>query len=426
MLECAVDQDPDPGSCCTKDKTNQEEPTQNEPSKQIINRKTSNNFRRKYFNASIPDWNDWKWQLRNRIRSLQQLENIINLSESERNAVRKLGGQMPVGITPYYASLFDRNNPFDPLRLTMIPVMDELTETQGEFADPLSEDSHSPVPGIVHRYPDRILFLITNFCATYCRYCTRARMVGQTGEYHFNTKQFEQGLEYIRNTPQIRDVLLSGGDPLTINDEKLEWMLKSIREISTVEFLRIGTKIPAVLPQRVTPSLAKILRKYRVWLSVHFMHPNEITKEVSVACDRLADAGIPLGSQTVLLKDVNDDAMVLKNLFHKLLMNRVRPYYLYQCDPISGSAHSRTSISKGIEIIEKLRGHTTGYAIPQFVVDAPGGGGKIPLLPEYMTGREGDYVVFKNYENKRFRYYDPLKKDIDIVNSVEQEVLVEV
>ena len=370
-------------------------------------------FRNRFFpEATVAEWNDWRWQLRNRIRNLEGLERIFVLTQDEREAMRRMGDHLPVGITPYYAALCDRNDPAEALRATMIPVLSEFTVGPGEAADPLAEDECSPVNGLVHRYPDRVLFLVTNFCATYCRYCTRGRLVGQTGEFHFNTQQHEQAIEYIAAHPEIRDVLLSGGDPLSMDDRRLEWLLSRLRDIPHLEFLRIGSKIPAVLPQRITPDLVKMLRKYRVWLSVHFMHPNELTREVKQACDRLADAGIPLGSQTVLLKGVNDDVETMKRLMHGLLLMRVRPYYLYQCDPIAGSAHSRTSIEKGIEIIEGLRGHTTGYAVPHFVVDAPGGGGKLPLVPQYMTGREGDYVTFRNFEGRTFRYYDPVT-DVD-------------
>ncbi len=366
-------------------------------------------FRRQFFpQAATADWNDWRWQLRNRIRSLEALERVFQLTEAERQAVHRLGGHLPVGITPYYAALCDHADAAEALRATMIPVVDELSLNPGEASDPLAEDDCSPVPGLVHRYPDRVLFLVTNFCATYCRYCTRARLVGQTGEYHFNTRQSEQAIEYIAAHPEIRDVLLSGGDPLTMDDRRLESLLQRLRDIPHLEFLRIGSKVPAVLPQRITPELARMLRKYMVWLSVHFMHPRELTPEVKQACERLADVGIPLGSQTVLLKGVNDDVDTMKRLMHGLLMMRVRPYYLYQCDPIQGSAHLRTPIEKGIEIIEGLRGHTTGYAVPHFVVDAPGGGGKIPLVPEYMLGREGDEVIFRNYEGRQFRYFDPV------------------
>jgi len=370
-------------------------------------------FRRRHYPASTrEEWNDWRWQLRNRIRDLRSLQRVFRLSADERAAVEQMGGHMPVGITPYYAALMDPTNPMEPIRRTMIPIVGELSRGPGEADDPLAEDSHSPVPGVVHRYPDRILFLVTNFCATYCRYCTRARMVGQTGEYHFNTQQFEKGIAYVESHPEIRDVLLSGGDPLTMADDRLEWLLSRLRKIPHVEFLRVGTKVPAVLPQRITPKFVRMLKRYSpLWISIHFMHPDELTPEVAAACNRLADAGMPLGSQTVLTRDVNDNVDTMKRLMHGLLKMRVRPYYLYQCDPISGSSHFRTPVEKGLEIIEGLRGHTTGYAVPTFVIDAPGGGGKIPLVPDYVVGRDGDDVLLRNYEGQTYRYPDPHRSE---------------
>ncbi len=366
-------------------------------------------FRRQFFpQVTRNEWNDWRWQLRNRLRDLQSVSRILRLSVDEEAAVRRLGDHLPVGITPYYASLLDPANSDDPLRRTMVPITGEFLQTPGEADDPLAEDSHMPVPGLVHRYPDRVLFLVTNFCATYCRYCTRARMVGQTGEYHFNWKQYEQALDYIAAHGEIRDVLLSGGDPLTMMDDRLEWLLSRLRDIPHVEFVRIGTKVPAVLPQRVTPELCRVLRRqHPLWMSIHFMHPTELTPETIQACERLADAGIPLGSQTVLTRGVNDNVETMKTLIHRLLRARVRPYYLYQCDPISGSSHFRTSVEKGLEIIAGLRGHTTGYGVPTFVIDAPGGGGKIPLIPDSVIGREGDFLLLRNYEGQVFRYPDP-------------------
>jgi lysine 2,3-aminomutase len=321
----------------------------------------------------------------------------------------EIGGRLPMGITPYYASLMDPDDPADPIRRMLIPVGAEFDRSTGEADDPLGEEHDSPVPGLVHRYPDRVLFLVTNFCATYCRYCTRARMVGHSGEYHFNHDQYQRAIDYIAEHTEVRDVLLSGGDPLTMNDERLEWILSRIRAIPHVEFLRIGTKVPAVLPQRITPSLTRMLRRYHpLWMSIHFMHPAEATAEVNQACSRLADAGIPLGSQTVLASGINDDVETMKRLMHSLLKMRVRPYYLYQCDPISGSSHFRTPVEKGLEIIAGLRGHTTGYGVPTFVIDAPGGGGKIPLIADPVVGRDSDFVLLRNYEGKTFRYPDPL------------------
>ena len=366
-------------------------------------------FLKKYFpGVSLLEWSNWQWQIRNRFRGMEDLSRVLTLSVDEAAAVSGRDGGLPLGITPYYASLLDREDAQSPLRRTVVPSLSELVESEGEARDPLGEDHQSPVPGIVHRYPDRVLLLVSAHCSTYCRYCTRSRMVGNFSDYHFNKSQWEAGLQYIESHTEIRDVLLTGGDPLTQQDERLEWLLTRLRAIKHVEFIRIGTKVPAVLPQRITVALVKMLKKFHpLWMSIHFTHPDELTPEVQQACERLADAGIPLGSQTVLLKGVNDDVALMKRLMHGLLMNRVKPYYLYQCDPIPGSAHFRTPVSKGLEIIEGLRGHTTGYAVPQYVIDAPGGGGKIPLLPEYFQGREGEYLLLRNYEGKIYRYHDP-------------------
>ena len=365
-------------------------------------------FRRAFYPTILDkDWNDWRWQSRHRVRKLDQIERMLVLSPDEREALVKGESMLPVGITPYYMSLLDREDPLQPLRRTVIPVTGEFLRTPGEADDPLGEDSHSPTPGLVHRYPDRVLLLALDFCSTYCRYCTRSRVVGH-GEIMPSEARLEKAFEYIRATPQIRDVLISGGDPLALSEDKLDWILGNLRAIPHIEFIRIGTKMPAVLPQRITPALIKVLKKYHpLWMSVHFLHPDECTPEANVACSRLADAGIPLGSQSVLLKGVNDSVAVMKDLCHRLLMMRVRPYYIYQCDPISGSAHFRTSVSKGLEIIEGLRGHTTGYAVPTFVIDAPGGGGKIPLQPNYIVGRDGDDLLLRNYEGQVYRYPDP-------------------
>jgi lysine 2,3-aminomutase len=359
--------------------------------------------------ATDAEWNDWRWQLRHRIRDARLLESALELGSEERDAVQRLGGRLPVGITPYYASLLDPSDPSQGLRRTMVPVMGELVTGIGEDEDPLGEDAHMPVPGLVHRYPDRVLFLVTSFCATYCRYCTRSRLVGKTGEYHFDKDQFQRAIDYVAATPSVRDVLISGGDPLTMGDDRIEWLLTRLREIPHVEFLRIGTKVPAVLPQRVTPQLASMLRRFHpLWMSVHFMHPDEVTPEVAQACGRLADAGIPLGSQTVLLSGVNDDVDTMKRLMHSLLRIRVRPYYIYQCDPIPGSSHFRTSVETGLKIVEGLRGHTTGYAVPTYVIDAPGGGGKVPLSPQTVVGRDGHDLLIRNWAGETFRYPDPL------------------
>lgn len=366
-------------------------------------------YRQFYPATSTLEWNDWRWQMRARIRTLADLERIFRLSEDERSAVGRHEGALPVGITPYYASLMGLSDPKEPLRRTHIMTGEEYIRAPGEADDPLSEDHDTVVPGLVHRYPDRVLFLTTGTCSTYCRYCTRSRLVGNPGgEYQFSTRQWEQALGYLEEHTEVRDVLLSGGDPLTIGDDKLDWLLGRLRAIKHIEFLRIGTKIPVVLPQRITKQLIQVLKKHHpLWMSIHFTHPAELTVEVTEAMDRLADAGIPLGSQTVLLKGVNDEAGVMVPLMHGLLKRRVKPYYLYQCDPIRGSSHFRTTVETGLKIISALRGHTTGYATPMFVIDAPGGGGKIQLAPDPVVGREGDDLLLRNFEGHVYRYPDP-------------------
>jgi lysine 2,3-aminomutase len=364
-------------------------------------------FRKAFYpDVTDRDWNDWHWQARNRLRTLEQIEQVLVLSDEERSALSEKGAMLPVSITPYYMSLVSRDDRNQPLRRTVIPTTAELDHGLGEADDPLGEDGDSPVPGLVHRYPDRVLLLVTDFCSSYCRYCTRSRMVGH-GSIAPGEARLEQAFDYIRRTPAVRDVLISGGDPLALSDERLDWILTRLREIPHVEFLRMGTKMPAVLPQRITPELCRVLRKHHpLWMSLHFLHPDECTPESFQACTRLADAGIPLGSQTVLLAGVNDNVETMKSLVHRLLMMRVRPYYLYQCDPITGSAHFRTPVSKGLEIIEGLRGHTTGYAVPNYVIDAPGGGGKIPLQPNCIVGRDGDDLLLRNYRGEIYRYPD--------------------
>jgi lysine 2,3-aminomutase len=374
-------------------------------------------FRVRHFpTATSREWNDWKWQLRSRIKDAAGLERIIRLSSDERAAMERHGGVLPVGITPYYAGLLDPDAANQPLRKTVVMVEDEFLRGPAELGDPLNEDRDSPVPGLVHRYPDRVLFLVTGICPVYCRYCTRSRMVGKPGgEYSFNTGQWENAIAYITATPAIRDVLISGGDPLILSDDRLEWLLSRLRAIPHVEFLRIGTKVPPLLPQRITPALVRMLKRYHpLYLSIHFTHPDELTPEAVRACSMLADAGIPLGSQTVLLAGVNDDVDTLRRLFHQLLKIRVKPYYLYQCDPVFGTAHFRVPVERGLEIMRGLQGHTTGYAVPKFVVDAPGGGGKIPLLPNQRLERSGDQILLRNFEGKTFRYFDPQPKLVPI------------
>ena len=356
--------------------------------------------------ASVPDhdWNDWQWQLRHRITSLEALETLLKLTPEERGGVVLAGHNLALAITPYFFNLIDVNDPNCPIRRQVIPRVEETVTASWEMIDPCGEDTHMPVPGLVHRYPDRVLFLVTDRCASYCRYCTRSRVVSGAGEQHLHT-DFSEAIQYIRKHTEVRDVLLSGGDPLLFSDDRLEHILSQLRAIPHVEFLRIGTRIPIFLPQRVTPELCAMLRKYHpLWMSIHTNHPKEATAEVREACGRLADAGIPLGNQTVLLRGVNDDAAVMKELMHKLLMMRVRPYYIYQCDLVKGTHHLRTSVRKGIEIIEALRGHTTGYAVPQYVIDAPGGGGKVPIGPEYVLAYDKQRVIIRNYEGKVFEY----------------------
>ena len=371
-----------------------------------MNKQRMTAFRKNFFpECSDAEWDDWRWQLRNRIREPGQLERLFALSEDERKA---LGGlqRFPFSITPYYAALLDPEDAAQPLRRTKIPTSLEQVVNPGEHRDPLGEDVHTPLPGIVHTYPDKVLFLVTDFCATYCRYCTRSRMVG-AGEFLPDKRQWEEALDYIRAQSGIRDVLLSGGDPLILSDERLEWLISRLHAIPHVEFIRIETKVPAVLPQRITPELTTMLRKYHpVWMSIHFTHPDELTPEVEQAAARLADAGIPMGSQTVLLKGVNDDLPTLKKLFQGLLRLRVQPYYLHQCDPVLGSAHFKTRIEDGQALIRGLHGHTTGYAVPTYMLDAPGGGGKVPLTPDYIQGREGRDWVVKNYLGETYRYRD--------------------
>ena len=355
--------------------------------------------------VSDADWNDWRWQLKNRITTLAQLERLMPTMTPEEYAGTQLANtKLALGITPYFFNLIDPADENCPIRRQMIPRIEEATTASWELSDPCGEDSHSPVAGLVHRYPDRVLFLVTDRCASYCRYCTRSRLVSNATGYDFHP-EFDKQIAYIASHPEIRDVLLSGGDPLLFSDEKLENLLSRLRAIPHVEFLRIGTRIPIFLPQRITPELCAMLKQFHpLFISVHSNHPRELTTEVREALGRLADAGIPLGNQSVLLKHVNDDVTVMKAQVQKLLMCRVKPYYVYQCDLISGSAHLRTSVRKGLDIMKALRGHTTGYAIPQYVIDAPGGGGKVPVNPDYILQRNSSRVIIRNFEGKVFEY----------------------
>ena len=365
--------------------------------------------RRKEFFPEVTDeqWNDWKWQVRNRIETLDQLKKYIKLTKEEEEGIRESLKTLRMAITPYYLSLIDPDNPDCPIRKQAIPSIQELYKSEADLDDPLHEDSDSPVPGLTHRYPDRVLFLITDMCSMYCRHCTRRRFAGQK-DASSPLERIDKCIEYIANTPQVRDVLLSGGDALLVNDDRLEYIIKKLREIPHVEIIRIGSRTPVVLPQRITPELVSMLSKYHpIWLNTHFNHPDEITPESTKACELLANAGIPLGNQSVLLRGINDCSHVMKKLVRNLVKIRVRPYYIYQCDLSTGIEHFRTPVSKGIEIMENLRGHTSGYAVPTFVVDAPGGGGKTPVMPNYVISQSPSKVVLRNYEGVVTTYTEP-------------------
>ncbi len=377
--------------------------SQNEiPNQSVSNR--SLEFKRRHFPlTTIDSWNDWRWQLRNAITSIDDLKKIMRLSAKEIMAISNLKGRLPLRITPYFASLIYDSKYSNPLRRNVIPVVEELLQATSEQSDPLDEKSFSPVKGIVHRYPDRVLFTVTHICSNYCRYCTRSHSVGRLDK--LGRQDYERAFNYISSHKEVRDVLISGGDPLTLSDDTLDYILSNIRSIEHVEIIRLGTRIPVVLPQRITDRLINILKKYHpLFISLHFSHPSEITDECTRACNKLADGGFPLGSQTVLLKGINDNVPVMKELMHKLLKIRVRPYYLYQCDLIPGSGHFRTTVKKGLEIIKGLRGFTSGYAVPTFVIDAPGGGGKIPLLPNYVVEHNKEKIVMRNYKGALCEY----------------------
>ncbi|MDU1413881.1 MAG: lysine 2,3-aminomutase [Clostridium sp.] len=352
-------------------------------------------------------WNDWKWQVSNRIETVDELKKYIPLTKDEEEGARKCLQTFRMAITPYYLSLIDPNNPDDPIRKQAIPSGLETHKACADLEDPLHEDTDSPVPGLTHRYPDRVLLLITDQCSMYCRHCTRRRFAGQK-DNSMPMDRIDKAIEYIRNTPTVRDVLLSGGDCLLVNDDVLEYIIKKLREIPHVEIVRLGSRTPVVMPQRITDDLVNMLKKYHpVWLNTHFNHPNEITPESKAACEKLANAGIPLGNQSVLLRGVNDCVHVMKELVNKLVQIRVRPYYIYQCDLSLGLEHFRTPVSKGIEIIEGLRGHTSGFCVPTFVVDAPGGGGKTPVMPNYIISQSHDKVILRNFEGVITTYTEP-------------------
>lgn len=372
---------------------------------------TTLNFRNNYLPGVTDDeWNDWHWQIKNSFRYSSQLEKFFNIKLNEEQDLNNKD-LLPLRITPYYASLINFSNPHDPLYKSVVPTKNENKIWNGESSDPLHENNSSPVPNLVHRYPDRVLFLVTGFCSTYCRYCTRSHMVAKKDKSHFSLNDFEPAFEYIEKHKEVRDILLSGGDPFTLPQDRLEYVLERLRNIEHVEIIRIGTKVPAVLPQRITKEFVNMLKKYHpLFVSIHFTHPNELTPEVKKATELLANAGIPLGSQTVLLKGINDEVETMRKLMTGLLKIRVRPYYLYQCDPILGSGHFRTTVQKGLDIIKGLRGFTSGYAIPNYVIDAPGGGGKIPLLPDYVTSHTKNGLELKNYEGKTYLYPDYIEE----------------
>lgn len=370
--------------------------------KQVIS--TERNF---FGDVNPKDWNNWVWQIQNRIETVDDLKAHMNLTEEEEKGIRKCLGTLRMAITPYYLSLINPNDPNDPVRKQAIPTSFELENSNCDFEDPLHEEADSPVPGLTHRYPDRVLLLVTDKCAMYCRHCTRRRFAGQNDQ-SLPISQIDKAIDYIAKNPVIRDVLISGGDPLLMSDDNLEQIIKKLRKIPHVEIIRIGTRVPVVMPQRITHSLVEMLKKYHpIWINTHFNHPNEITVESKKACEMLANVGIPLGNQTVLLRGVNDCLHVMKKLMHELVKIRVRPYYIYQCDLSMGIKHFRTKVSKGIEIIEGLRGHTSGFAVPTFVIDAPGGGGKIPVMPNYVISSAENKVILRNFEGVITTYSEP-------------------
>jgi lysine 2,3-aminomutase len=367
------------------------------------------------------EWDSWEWQVRNRITTLDQLKKVVNLTDLEQDGVVKTLALLRMGITPYYALLMDKDDPKCPVRMQAVPTIYETYQCSADMDDPLHEDGDSPVPGITHRYPDRVLFLITDMCSMYCRHCTRRRFAGHN-DGGVPRDRIDAAIEYVANSPMVRDVLLSGGDALLVSDELLEYIISKLRAIPHVEIIRIGSRTPVVCPQRITPELVNMLKKYHpVWLNTHFNHSKEITPEAKKACALLADAGIPLGNQSVLLKGINDSVHIMRDLVHDLVMMRVRPYYIYQCDLSMGIEHFRTPVSKGIEIIEGLRGHTSGYCVPTFVVDAPGGGGKIPVMPQYMISQSPERVILRNYEGVITTYTQPSSYEFDVEGAVETE-----
>jgi len=377
-------------------------------------------MRRIFTDVPNEKWYDWKWQIANRIMDVDSLSKHFPLEEEEKIKISKVLSKFRMAITPYYLSIIDPDDINDPVRKQAIPSFLETIIDPTDINDPLHEDIDSPVPGLTHRYPDRVLLLTTHICSMYCRHCTRRRKVGDNEDSHFPKEQLEKGLEYIRNTPQVRDVIVSGGDPLTMSDSQLDWLLGEIRKIEHVEIIRVGTRTPVVMPMRITENVCQILKKYNpVYVNTHFNHSNEITQDSKNACEMLADHGLVLGNQTVLLRGVNDDPAIMKKLMHDLLKIRVKPYYIYQCDLSEGISHFRTPISKGIQIIENLRGHTSGLAVPHYVIDTPGGGGKVPVMPNYVLSQAPDRVVLRNYEGRVVTYNETKNPKIECANAPE-------
>jgi lysine 2,3-aminomutase len=378
--------------------------------KEIYNEKQQGIAGKINSNARVSNWKDWKWQIKHSVKDINTFEKLLGIKfdAEDKKQLEGTVKKFPLSITPYYLSLIDTDDyKNDPIYKQAFPSISELQIGGSEMRDPLSEDEDSPVPGITHRYPDRVLFQVCGVCSMYCRHCTRKRKVGDT-DLIPRKEEIAQGIEYIKNTPSIRDVLLSGGDPFLLSDEKIDWILTEVQKIPHVEVIRIGTRTPVVLPYRITDDLTNLLKKHHpLWINTHFNHPREITESSKEALRKLADAGIPLGNQTVLLAGINDSPIIIKKLVHKLVQNRVRPYYLYQCDLSEGLRHFRTPVGKGVEIMESLIGHTSGFAVPSYVIDAPGGGGKIRVMPQYLLSWSHDKVVLRNFEGVITTYQEP-------------------
>jgi lysine 2,3-aminomutase len=356
-------------------------------------------------------WNSWGWQVKNTLTTVEQLQQVVRLTASEKEGLLGTRTSFRTGLSPYWAALMDPENPDCPIRLQAIPRASETWKNPSEMRDPLGEDADMVVPGLVHRYPDRVLLLVNNMCSMYCRYCTRKRTTSEDNT-SLGTAEFEAVFDYLRSHPKVRDILISGGDPFMMSDKKIGSLLRSLREIPSLEVIRFGSRLPVVLPQRITPELVETLRAFHpIWVNTHFNHPKELTRESRAACARMIDAGIPVGNQSVLLRRVNSSVRTLKHLFQQLVAARIRPYYLYQCDLVEGASDFRTPVAKGIQIMEELRGHTSGYAVPTYVIDAPGGGGKVPVAPQYLLSSTDQEVVVRNYEWDTFRYQEPTERD---------------